>query len=147
MNSAEAEQLVAKGISALDHDHTHLALICFERAMDIERSGETCSYLAFCLATVRGEFERGIELCHEAIAQEPENPLHHRNLGRVLLLAGRKEDALQVLRQGMRLGWDEGIIRDLERLGTRNQPVLKKLHRNHPLNKWLGIILSRLGLR
>jgi tetratricopeptide (TPR) repeat protein len=147
VNVAEAEDLVAKGLAALDHDHTHLALVCFERAREIEMSPLVSSSLGFCLAAARGELDRGIELCREAIGEEPDNALHHRNLGRVLLLAGRKDEALLAFRQGLRLGRDEGIIRELDRLGTRKPPVIRALGRNHPLNKWLGIILSRLGFR
>lgn len=147
MNDAEAEELVAKGLTALDNDHTHLALVCFERAVETERSPMVCSSLGLCLAAARGEFERGIDLCREAIGKEPANILHYRNLGRVLLLAGRKDEALLAFREGMEIGRDKGIIRELEALGTRMPPVVRALHRDHPLNKCLGIVLCRLGFR
>lgn len=147
MNDAEAEELVAKGLTALDNDHLHLALVCFERAVEVERRPLVCSSLGFCLAAARGEIDRGIDLCREAIGKEPANTVHYRNLGRVLLLAGRKDEALLAFRQGLRLGRDEGIIRELEALGTRKPPVIRSLHRDHLLNKCLGIVLCRLGFR
>lgn len=147
MTVAEPGELVDKGFTALDHGHTHLALVCFERAMETERSPLVSSFLGYCLAAARGECARGIELCREAIGMEPGNTVHYRNLGQVLLLAGRKEEAILVFRQGLRLGRDEGIIRGLENLGVRRPPVIEALDRDHFLNKWLGIILSRLGFR
>ncbi|HEY6871241.1 MAG TPA: hypothetical protein VI298_00810 [Geobacteraceae bacterium] len=147
MNAAEADELVTKGLAALDRDQTHLALVCFERAFEAERSPLVRSSLGFCLAAVRGDVEGGLALCHGAIGEEPANALHYRHLGRVLVLAGRKDEALIVFRQGLRLGGDEGIMRELDRLGARKPPVIKALDRRHPLNKWLGIILDRLGFR
>ncbi len=119
MNAAEADELVAKGLMSLEHDHTHLALVCFERAVEVERSPLVRSSLGYCLAAARGELEKGAALCREAVDDEPNNTLHYRNLGRVLLLAGRKDEALQVFRQGLGVGRDAGIIRALDRLGTR----------------------------
>lgn len=147
MYGTKAEDLVAKGLVALDNDHIHLALVCFERAMEIDRRPIACSSLGLCLAAARGEFDRGVDLCREALGKEPAKTVHYRNLGRVLLLAGRKDEAILVFRQGLRLGRDEGIIRELHSLGTRIPPVFRSLERNHPLNKWLGIILGRLGFR
>ena len=39
------------------------------------------------------------------------------------------------------------IIRELERLGIRRDPVLTFLHRQHPVNVFLGKYMTRLGLR
>ncbi len=147
VNAAEADELVAKGLRALDHDHTHLALVCFERAVEVGRSSVLSSSLGYCLAAARGELEKGEALCRGAMEEAPDNALLYRNLGRVLLLAGRKDEAMMVFRQGLRLDRDEVIVRELDRLGTRRPPVIRLLARNHPLNKWLGIILSRLGFR
>ncbi|MCM2359135.1 MAG: hypothetical protein NDI77_13380 [Geobacteraceae bacterium] len=147
MSAAETEELVAKGLAALDNGHTHLALVCFERAAEIERSPLVCSSLGFCRAAARGELDRGIDLCREAIGKEPGNTLHYRNLGRVLLLAGRKDEALLAFRQGLRVGRDEGMVRELDALGTRKPAVIGSLHRDHFLNKWLGILLSWVGFR
>lgn len=147
MNGTETEDLVAKGLKALDNGHTHLALVCFERAAEVERSPLVCSCLGYCLATARGELDRGIDLCREALGKEPGNTVHYRNLGRVLHLAGRREEAIHAFREGLRLGRDDGIIRELEALGTRKPPVLKSLDRTHFLNRWLGLMLNRLGFR
>jgi len=51
------------------------------------------------------------------------------------------------LRQGMALGGLPEIERMLAAIGTRRPPVISALSRDSLLNKYLGIILGRLGLR
>ncbi len=144
----EVEDLVIKGLDAIDHDHAHLALVCFERAAEIDGNNPTVtSGLGYCLAAVRGEVEKGTGLCREAIDREPGNVFHYRNLGRVLLLAGNTYEALETFRAGLRLERDERIIRVMDSLGTRKPPVFKFLSRKHFLNKSVGFILTRLGFR
>jgi len=143
----EAEDLVAKGISAVENDHAHLALVCFERAAEIEMSPTVRSGLGYCIASARGEVGKGLQLCREAVERDPDNVFHYRNLGNVLLLAANREEAIRVFREGLRIGQDEGIVRKLESLGSRKPPVIKSLSRSHFLNRALGIILNRLGFR
>ena len=147
MNKDELEDLVVKGVAALENEHTHLALVCFERAAEIEKSPVIVSGLGFCLAAARGDVEKGLALCREAIAREPDRVFHYRNLGSVLLLAGENQEAIQVFREGLRLGNDEGIVRRLDSLGTRKPPVFKSLSRKHFLNRTLGLVMDRLGFR
>ena len=141
------EELVAKGIASIENGHTHLALVCFERAAEIERSPTVCSGLGYCLAAVRGELEKGIDFCQEAIDREPDNTFHYRNLGNVLILAGNRGEAIEAYRKGLHIRKDEWIIRKMDALGTRKPPVIESLSREHFLNRSLGIILNRLGFR
>lgn len=147
MAAHEVEDLVTKGMAAIENDHAHLALVCFERAAEIEKSPTICSGLGYCLAATRGEMEKGLALCREAIAREPDNVFHYRNLGSVLLLAGKAYEALEAFREGLQIRRDEGIIRKLDALGTRKPPVFKFLSRKNFLNKSVGFILNRLGFR
>jgi tetratricopeptide (TPR) repeat protein len=143
----EAEDLVAKGIEALENDHFHLALVCFERAAEYEKTPTVSSGLGYCLAAARGDMERGLELCREAVDLEPENVFHYRNLGSVLLLAGNSYEAIEAFRAGLRIGKDDGIIRKLDSLGTRKPPLFPFLSRRNILNRTFGLILDRLGFR
>ncbi len=147
MDASEAEDLVVKGIAALDNDHVHLALVCFERAAEFEKSPTVCSGLGYCLAAARGEIEKGDALCREAIAQEPGNAFYYRNMGSVLVLAGKTYEAIEVFRSGLQIRTDEGIIRKMDSLGTRKPPVIKFLSRKHFLNRSIGFVLNRLGFR
>jgi tetratricopeptide (TPR) repeat protein len=143
----EAEQLVAKGREALDNNHENLALAYFEQAIRIEWKPLTCSSLAYCLAKVKGSYRESILLARKALELEPDDPAHYGNLGRILILSGAVEEGIRMLRQGLQYGGHIDIIRELERLGIRKPPIFKKLARSHPVNKYLGLQLSRLGLR
>jgi len=147
MYHEEAEQLVAKGQEALTHDHDYLALTCFEQAIRLEWTPLTCSSLAYCIAKVRGNYREATLLARKALDHEPENAIHYCNLGRILLLAGDNELGVKMLRQGMTYGEQISIIRELEKHGIRKPPIFKKLARSHPLNKYLGLLLVRFGLR
>jgi len=147
MPHEEAEKLVAKGQQALANDHEYLAMTCFEQAIRLEWSPLACSSLAFCMAKVRGNFLEATLLARKALDIEPKNPVHYKNLGRILLLAGDNEQGIQMLRQGMLFGERISIVQELEKLGIRKPPIFKSLPRSHPLNKHLGLILAWLGLR
>lgn len=147
MYHEEAEQLVAKGREALANEHEYLALNCFEQAIRMEWSPVACSCLAYCRAKVKGNYRESVLLARKALEKEPENPVHYGNIGRILILSGEVEDGIRMLRQGLHHGEHIDIVMELERLGIRKPPIFRKLPRSHPLNKYLGLLLSRLGLR
>ena len=147
MSPEKAVSLVAKGIEAMASLDYPLALDCFEQAIQLERTPETCSYLAYCLAKVRGSYKEANLLAYEALSIDPENPLLYLNLGRVLSLGGNQEQALVMLRQGLHYGMHLEIIREIEAIGNRRIPVFQKLPRSHPFNRCAGYFLARLGLR
>jgi tetratricopeptide (TPR) repeat protein len=147
MSHEEAAQAVAKGLEALNRDHVYLSMVCFEQAIHLERTPLTCSCLAYCLAKVRGSFPEAVALAREAISLEPENPTHYLYLGRIHILAKERKDAVEVLRQGLEHKKSPEIIRELEALGARKPAIFKWLPRSHPLNRCLGLLLDRLGMR
>lgn len=147
MASSEAAELQQKGLRALEQGHTYLAMTCLEQAMEYGKTPLLCSFLAYCQALNRRSIDNAIALGREALAAEPANPVFSLNLGRILLLAGCKVEAISVLRQGLASGRDATLIAELERLGTRTPPVFKSLPRGHYLNKYSGLFLYWLGLR
>lgn len=147
MKSKEAEELHDKGLEALERDHDYLARTCFERAATLEQTPENLSCLALCLAKTRQQFDQAVDMAKEALAADQANPLLHLNLGKIYWLAGKKEKALETLRNGMQYDSNKMIGRELARYGRRKPPLFPSLKRNHPLNKYLGLLLSRLGLR
>jgi len=147
MSPEEAISLVAKGIEALARHDYQFALDCFERAIQQERTAETCSYLAYCMAKIRGNYKEANLLAYEALSMDSENPLLYLNLGRVLSLGENQEQALVMLRQGLHYGMHLEIIREIEAIGNRRTPVFKKLPRSHSINRFAGFFFTRLGLR
>lgn len=147
MQSSEAEKLFQQGLAELAEGNGPAALACFEKAATMSRSPEILSYLGFSLAYQRGQIQKGIELCNKAIATDPTNPLHYLNLGKIHLSAKDKATAIVIFREGLCFGPDERLVAELDALGARKPVTFKSLPRYHFLNKWLGIILNRLGLR
>ena len=147
MGEVEAGREFSQGLKALQEGNSVAALPFFEKAAGVEPSPLCLSYLGFCIAKERGQVQKGIQFCREALEKEPENPLHYLNLGKIFMTAGNKQEALRMLREGLARGLNQEITDLLNAIGTRKQPVIPALDRNNPINKYLGKLLSKLGLR
>lgn len=151
MEHQEAAEGAAKefalGMAALAVEDTLTALGHLERALRLRDYPGWHSYLGYCIAKERGQHRKGRELCLSSLAEEPDHPGHFYNLGRVQLISGDKAAALRVLREGMAKGGSPELVRLLESLGKRSAPAFSLLSRTNRLNKYLGLLLSRLGLR
>jgi len=143
----DANELLDRGIALLRASNPLAALACFEKAYGIEKTPAIKSYLGLCIATERGRISEAVRLCCEAIDQEPGNPLHYRNLGKVYMKAERKTECLEVLRKGLSCGEDPEISELLESIGMRKPSVFSCISRGHFLNRYAGLIMSRLRLR
>lgn len=140
-------ELIEKGIDFLNNNNRLAALSCFDKAFVIGKSPELLSYLSYCIAAERGQIYEALKLCNDALTQEPDNPVHYLNLGRIYLHAGKKEEALLTLRKGLSFGENQTIKSILEKIGKRVKPVFPFLPRNSLLNKYTGLLLHRLKLR
>jgi tetratricopeptide (TPR) repeat protein len=147
MADADPVLYFTKGLEALAREEWTAALSCFEKASRILNIPVHNSFLALCIARERGQFKKAISLCSEALDAEPGNPLHYLNLGKIYLLQGKAREAIEILRRGLSQEANEQIIAELKRLGTRQPPPLPFLHRDNPLNKYLGVIFTKIGLR
>lgn len=143
----EAKSFYEEGLEALKSGSFLSAMKLFEKAVALERKPPYLSRLALCLAKERRDFAKAISLCKEAIKHEPRNAEHFLYLGRIHLLAGQKKEAIRIFRMGLRHDRNQDISRELQRLGSRRGPVLPFLGRNNPINKYLGIIMKKTGLR
>src|SRR5208283_5192438 len=119
----------------------------FERALELEDNPYFYSYFALCIAKERGQVRKAIKLCEEALQKDGENTAHYLNLGKILLHAGNRDDAIMVFRGGLKYGANLLIIDELTKLSTRKRPVISFLNRNNPINTYLGLIFKKLGLR
>ncbi len=147
MTDEEFQELLEKGVAAADQDNTLVALLHLEDAARWSSTPNLSSYLGYCLARERRQFKKGLGLCLEALKQEPEQLVHHLNLGRIYLAAGDKVLAIKTFRQSLKLGRHNLILEELKKLGTRKPPVVPSLSRSHPLNKYLGLLFTRFAMR
>jgi predicted Zn-dependent protease len=143
----EGEKLFKRALDTLRAGQTPAALALLERALSESDNPSWHSYLGYCIAKERGQLKKGTELCLASLALEPANPAHYLNLAKIHVIAKQKGEALRVLREGMAAGGSDEIATLLAQLGVRKPPVLSFLPRDHFLNKWLGLLMSRLGLR
>jgi tetratricopeptide (TPR) repeat protein len=147
MSEAHAREMFEKALEAISDGQEFLALSYFEQARTMENEPLYLSSKALCLAKVRRSFKEAIYLCRDALEIDPKNPAHYLNLGKIYLFAGQKKKALSTFRDGLRHGRNSAIVAELENLGVRRPPFFKFLGRKHPLNKYSGILLSKIGLR
>lgn len=145
--NSEAQEQLSNATAAMEKKNYAVALAELEQIPPFARTPSVLSAYALCLAEVKGTYKTATNLCHEAIKKEPKNPEHYFRQGQILLLANRKKDAIWVMRMGLRHGRHAGIIDCLGRLGVRRPPPIEFLDRSNPINKYLGLLLSRLNLR
>ena len=139
------DSLVLKGEQALNSGDTLVAMMQFEAAHALDPRPTIKAKLAFCLAKERKQYNKAIILCREALLAEPNNPDHYYQLSRIFLIAGQKNQAIKTLRKGLKFQRYQPIINELNQLGVRRDPIFSFLPRNHFLNRYLGLLFSKLG--
>lgn len=127
--------------------HALAALAHLEKALKLQDNPSWYSYLGYCVAKQRGQIKNGVQLCLSSLKLEPEEPVHYLNLGKIHLLSGNKSEALRIFREGMSKGRHEEIQRMLDEIGVRKPPIITSLPRNNPVNRLLGILFNKIGLR
>jgi len=123
------------------------ALAAVEQIPLAARTPLALSAYALCTAVLKATYKSSVNLCHEAIKKDPKNPEHYYRQGRIFILAGKRKDAIWVLRMGLRHGRHKEILETLASMGIRRPPPLSFLSRSNPLNKYLGKLLAKLNLR
>lgn len=147
MSNQDFRQLLKKGIAEADQGNTLDALVHLENAARLGSTPTLDSYLGYCIARERRQFKEGTGLCRQALLKEPEQAIHYLNLGRVFLAAKEKRLAITTFQRGLKRGRHGLILEELKRLGKRKPPVVPFLSRGHPLNKYLGMVFTRLQMR
>lgn len=147
MSRIDAELEFERGITKLAEGNVLGAMVHFEKAVNSGGMPESLSYLGYCIAKERGQAFKGLALCREAIDEQSDNPVHYLNMAKIHLLGRNLPEALEALRKGAAFGPNEEISELLVSIGTRKPPALSFLHRDNPINKYLGVLLGKLGLR
>lgn len=147
--AVSATEIFAQGQDWVKRGFHLEALKCFEAAHQMEPANPTiCSHLGLMLAEQRGLLRKGVELCREAIKACPSDGALHLNLARAFLSNDQKAEAVAVLRDGILVARDPDPLQTLlDQIGLRREPFFASLPRSHPLNKYLGMLTFRLGLR
>ena len=105
------------------------------------------SLMGYSLATQSGRLKEGIALCEKAITLNPNQAEHYLNLGRIYLLAKKKEPAIRIFKSGLRIRKDPRIVSELKKLGIRKPPFVSSLSRDHVINIVAGKVFRLLNIR
>jgi tetratricopeptide (TPR) repeat protein len=113
------------------------------------------SYFGCLEALINKNYTEGINLCKRAIellndkipfGQEIFYPTFYLNLGRSYLAANNRSGATEALQKGLSFdGENKDLLWEMRKLGVRRKPVVPYLKRSNPLNKYIGMILHKLG--
>lgn len=139
--------LLRNALEALENNSFIEALMLLEQADEQQASPMISSYLAYCRAKVKREYAAAISLCNEALLEDPANADHYLNLGRIYILAGKRGNALPIFRRGIKLGRNPQLMTELRKFDPRKPPVFSSLPRDHSLNRIVGKVCSRMGVR
>ena len=142
-----ATEMIQKGVKAMKQGNTLVAMMAFEEAAKVDSSPTLMAYRGQCIAMERHEYRKGLALCKQAVEQDPNNSNLWLIFGRTCLLAGKKPTAIKAFRRGLKVGRNPAIAAELKLLGQRKSPVIDSLDREHPINRYLGIVFHKLGLR
>jgi len=109
------------------------------------------SYYGCFQALVDKKYRSGVETCKQALAllrqkgpveEELLYPVFFLNLGRAYLSAGKKPDAIESFRKGLKYDSSNSeLLREMRGLGKRKAPPVPFLDRSNPINKYIGMIL------
>jgi len=147
ISQADLKGQIAEIAEIVDSRDYRAVLAAVEQLPLAARTPPVLSAYALSIAEVKATYKSAVTLCHEAIKKDPKNPVHYYRQGRILMLAGRKKDAVWVLRMGLRHGRHKEILEILGSMGIRRLPPITFLPRSNPLNKYLGMLLAKLNLR
>ncbi len=145
MNRIDLTGLVRQGLTALENENTLLALTCFEKVASHWETAVVLSCLGYCLARERSDLDKALALCKNALSQEPANPLHYLNMGRIYLLAQQKHLAVFAFNRGLEFGRHPVIMKEIDKLGRRRPPIFPFLGRKHALNRFLGYLRDKMS--
>ena len=124
----------------------YLRYVAAREPLGLGEAGLFLSYLGCAMARTQGREPEGLALCEQAVKVEFYQPENWANLADVLLLCGRRAEAMNAIEQGLDIDSRHRRLRLLQRrLGARRRPVLRFLARSNALNHLLGLVRSQMG--
>ncbi len=133
---------------ALDHmrdSNPQQALPHMRRAVELENQNPFyLSYLGVLLAQAEKRWGEAERLCDAALKLKRDQPQLYLNLAEVYVSAGRREDAVATLHDGLKYARrDIRLELMLGKLVVRRPPVIPFLRRTNFLNRHLGMLRHR----
>jgi Flp pilus assembly protein TadD len=146
MAEVDAVTEFKEGLALLRNNYAHKAMPYFTRALQVEKANPFyLSYLGVAMAAAERKWDEAEELCTQALKMRRTQPELYLNLADVYRLAGKRQDQIDTLFQGLHMTKrDPRIAEALKRHGVRRTPVIPFLERSNPLNRELGRLRYRV---
>lgn len=123
----------------------YLRYVAAREPLGLGEAGLFLSYLGCAMARTQGLESEGLALCEQAVKVEFYQPENWANLAEVLLLCGRRQEAINAVEQGLDIDSRFTRLQVIHRrLGERRRPIVPFLSRSHPVNHLLGLLRSRI---
>ncbi|HUJ40264.1 MAG TPA: tetratricopeptide repeat protein [Candidatus Acidoferrales bacterium] len=142
---SEVIQVFRSGLAHLRDGQSFEALSAFRQAAAMEPENPYfLSYYGLALGQSSRNWEEAEALCLAALRKRRQIPQLYLNLAELYRCRGRVADAVETISDGMRYTGRDARLQDaMAYFGCRRPPVLTFLRRNHPLNRYLGIVRHR----
>ncbi|HKJ03993.1 MAG TPA: tetratricopeptide repeat protein [Geopsychrobacteraceae bacterium] len=147
MAATALQKEIREGISEAKKGNTLLARMHLEEVLKKTREPDVLAWYGYCLACEKKSYGQAITLCKEALDGAPNRSDIYLAVGKIYLLAGRKRAAISAFNRGLKMGRNPAIVKQLQAIGLRKNPVFSSLKRDSSINVYVGIFLSKLGLR
>lgn len=142
----DAKFLAEKAVRLAETGCYSEALRIFDKNVLSTLSPRAQSFYALSMATAAEDYDRAVNMCITAAAKEFYNPEIYLNLGKILVLSGKKTRALKAFKKGLR--FDEAnvsIKEEIKRLGHRRTPAISFLSRGNVVNRFFGIVSYKVS--
>ncbi|MDA8240929.1 MAG: hypothetical protein M0Z67_11250 [Nitrospiraceae bacterium] len=113
------------------------------------------SYYGCLVAVAENNPKEGVGICREALAGFKESqsfgseffyPVFYLNLGRAYLKDNNKTDAVKAFQEGLKHDRENhDLLWELTKLGKRKRPPVPFLERCNPINKYIGMLISKVS--
>ncbi len=145
MLDTEAFREFKQGLTLLRDNYAVRALPHMQRATDLDKNNPYyMSYLGVVLARSEQKWGEAERLCDSAVRMKRNQAQLYLNLAEVYSAAGRREEAVEALRSGLKFARrDVRLNIAMNRLTSRQAPVLSFLSRDHVVNRHLGLLRYR----
>lgn len=142
----EATRLFDKALALIKRGYPAEAMECLEQTISLGQKSSACySWLGVAMARSKWDMAKAEEFCKMAVKKDFYVPQYYINLSEVYKLKGNKAKAIETLEAGLKLDSEnKAILKELYKFGVRQPPVIPFLSRGNPINKNLGIILSKI---
>ncbi len=136
-----AIQLTRKGKyeDAIGVFEAHLENLSGGDLSDKRLAAGAFSFYGLCVAMVRRRYGEAVQYCKVSLKSNSFEPDHRYNLALIYLERDDRRRAVEILKEGLELNPRHGAInRTFREIGRRRPPSIPFLHRDNPLNVWLG---------